>query len=84
MPVYARACPEKRWNQRTMRSPTEYESFKAKGLALNMGARSHSRAQLDLSMPMLTCIADVDDCTAEDGTDCRNYGVLDGIPEAKR
>lgn len=35
-------------------------------------------------MPRLTCIVDVDDCTAEDGTDCRNYGVLDGIPEAKR
>ena len=67
-----------------MRSPANTRSFKAKGLALNMARGKPSRAQLDLSMPMLTCIVDVDDCTAEDGTDCRNYGVLDGIPEAKR
>ena len=62
----------------------EYESFKAKGLALNMARGKPSSAQLDLSMPMLTSVSTYEDCLAEDGTDCRNYGVLDGIPEAKR
>lgn len=40
--------------------------------------------QLDLSMPLLTAVTTAEDCRAEDGTDCRNYGVLDGLPEAKR
>ncbi len=83
MPVYAELAREALESTHDALT-REYESFKAKGLALNMARGKPSRAQLDLSMPMLTCIADVDDCTAEDGTDCRNYGVLDGIPEAKR
>ncbi len=62
----------------------EHESFKAKGLALNMARGKPSSAQLDLSMPMLKSVSTYEDCLAEDGTDCRNYGVLDGIPEAKR
>ena len=83
MPAYAELAHEALESTRDALT-REYESFKAKGLALNMARGKPSRAQLDLSMPMLTCIVDVDDCTAEDGTDCRNYGVLDGIPEAKR
>ena len=62
----------------------EYAAFKAKGLALNMARGKPSKAQLDLSMPLLSTVVTADDCIAEDGTDCRNYGVLDGIPEAKR
>ena len=83
MPAYAELAHEALESTRDALT-REYESFKAKGLALNMARGKPSRAQLDLSMPMLTCIVDVDDCTAEDGTDCRNYGVLDGIPAAKR
>ena len=83
MPAYAELAHEALESTRDALT-REYESFKAKGLALNMARGKPSRAQLDLSMPMLACIVDVDDCTAEDGTDCRNYGVLGGIPEAKR
>lgn len=39
--------------------------------------------QLDLSMGMMDVLSSNDDLTCEDGTDCRNYGVLDGIEEAK-
>ena len=61
----------------------EYASFKAKGLALNMARGKPSAAQLDLSMPMLDALSSGSDFRAADGTDCRNYGVVDGLPEAK-
>ncbi|MDR0249602.1 MAG: aminotransferase [Oscillospiraceae bacterium] len=56
---------------------------KAKGLALNMTRGVPSREQLELSRGLLSCLGE-DDHTAENGTDCRNYGLLDGIPEMKR
>ena len=39
--------------------------------------------QLDLSMGMMDVLSSDDDLTCEDGTDCRNYGGLTGIDEAK-
>lgn len=83
MPAYADMTTEELAAKRDelMR---EYEAIKAKGLALNMARGKPSSAQLDLSMPMLASVTTYEDCLAEDGTDCRNYGVLDGIPEAKR
>ena len=61
-----------------------YAAFQAKGLALNMARGKPAAAQLDLSTPLLTQLSAPEDCFSEDGTDCRNYGVIDGIPEAKR
>lgn len=62
----------------------EYAELKALGLQLNMARGKPSSEQLDLSTPLLSMLASADDCFSEDGTDCRNYGVIDGIPEAKR
>lgn len=62
----------------------EYEAVKAKGLSLNMARGKPGSDQLDLSTPLLTALAEPADCFAEDGTDCRNYGVLEGIAEARR
>lgn len=60
-----------------------YLDAKGKGLQLDMSRGKPSAAQLDLSMPMMG-ILDADSILkTEAGTDCRNYGVLDGIPEAK-
>lgn len=39
--------------------------------------------QLDLSMGMLDVLDSKTALKSENGTDLRNYGVLDGIPEAK-
>ena len=61
-----------------------YEEIKARGLALNMARGKPAQAQLDLSMPLLKAVASAEDCTSADGTDCRNYGVGFGLPEAKR
>ncbi|NPD33026.1 aminotransferase class I/II-fold pyridoxal phosphate-dependent enzyme [Eggerthellaceae bacterium zg-997] len=62
----------------------QYRQLKAQGLALNMARGKPSAEQLDLSMPLLSAPADDRAFIAEDGTDCRNYGGLDGLPEAKR
>jgi len=59
----------------------EHENYKAQGLKLNMARGKPAPDQLKLSEAMLK--DDLGDCLTADGTDCRNYGVLDGIPEAK-
>jgi len=61
----------------------EYDAWKEMGLSLNMARGKPSDEQLQISKGMMTILGDVD-LVAEDGTDVRNYGVLDGIPEAKR
>ena len=61
----------------------EYKKFQQRGLKLDMSRGKPSQEQLDLSMGMMDVLASYVDLTCEDGTDCRNYGVLDGIHEAK-
>ena len=60
-----------------------YKEYQGKGLSLNMARGKPCTEQLDLSMGMMDVLGSEDDLTCEDGTDCRNYGVLDGIREAK-
>lgn len=62
----------------------QFEEVKAKGLSLDMSRGKPGKDQLDLSMPMLDLVNANSDMKCENGMDCRNYGVLDGIPEAKR
>ncbi len=61
----------------------EYRGFQAKGLKLDMSRGKPSRAQLDLSMGMMDVLRSGEDLRCREGIDCRNYGVLDGIEEAK-
>ena len=60
-----------------------YKEYQGKELKLDMSRGKPSTEQLDLSMGMMDVLSSSDDLTCEDGTDCRNYGVLDGIKEAK-
>ena len=62
----------------------EFAEVKAKGLNLNISRGKPAAAQLDLTEGMLTVLQKNEDTFAEDGTDCRNYGVLTGIPEARK
>ncbi|MCR4656037.1 MAG: aminotransferase class I/II-fold pyridoxal phosphate-dependent enzyme [Lachnospiraceae bacterium] len=62
----------------------EYEAIKQKGLSLNMARGKPSPSQLDLSMGMLDAVNSGSDVKANDGLDCRNYGEMDGIYEAKK
>ena len=61
----------------------QYHEFQAKDLKLDMSRGKPCVEQLDLSMGMMDVLSSTSDLTCEDGTDCRNYGVLDGIREAK-
>ena len=62
----------------------EFESYKALGLKLNMSRGVPGADQLALSMPMLDALDSTSDLHTGDGTDCRNYGGIDGIKEAKQ
>ena len=61
----------------------KYREFQSKDLKLDMSRGKPSVEQLNLSMGMMDVLSSNDDLTCEDGMDCRNYGVLDGIREAK-
>ena len=61
----------------------EYEEAKAKGLQLDMSRGKPSPAQLDMEKDFLGMVISDADVTTETGVDCRNYGLLDGIPEAR-
>ena len=62
----------------------DYEDAKKKGLKLDMSRGKPSPVQLDLAKDMLDTISSDSDINTENGFDCRNYGLMDGIPEAKR
>ena len=61
----------------------QYAEIKAQGLALDMSRGKPSVDQLNISMDMMDVLSSSTDLRCETGVDCRNYGVMDGIPEAK-
>jgi len=59
----------------------QFQEAKKLNLKLNMARGKPAAAQLDMNMGLLEF---PEGCTLEDGTDARNYGVLEGIPECRR
>ncbi len=60
-----------------------YEEAKARGLKLDMSRGKPSVSQLDMVMPIMDALDSKSVLKTEAGVDCRNYGLMDGIPEAK-
>jgi len=58
----------------------QYEEYKKMNLHIDLSRGKPCKEQLDISMDMLN----FNDYISIDGTDCRNYGMLDGIVEAKK
>lgn len=63
---------------------TKFAQIKAENLYLDMSRGRPSAAQLDLVKGLMDVLNSDSDMKCESGIDCRNYGVLEGIPEAKR
>src|SRR5580693_4831560 len=64
------------------RARHDYDELSGRGLALDLTRGKPSPAQLDL-MDGLLAISLAGDFKAADGTDCRNYGGLQGLPELR-
>ena len=61
----------------------KYKEYKDMGLKLDMSRGKPSSDQLDKCMPILDAVTSKDDIHASNGFDTRNYGLVDGLPEAK-
>jgi DNA-binding transcriptional MocR family regulator len=70
--------------QRAAASRARLDKFAQSGKKLDLSRGKPGRAQLDITSGMLGVISEGADCFAENGFDCRNYGLLDGLPEAKK
>lgn len=63
---------------------SEYNFYKSKELKLDLSRGKPNSDQLDISLPLLSESRPREKCFSINGIDCRNYGVLDGIPEMKQ
>ena len=71
------------WQQEYDKGSAEYESWKAKGLKLNMARGKPSKQQLDLVSGILTALTSAEECV-DSGVDARNYGELKGLESARK
>lgn len=61
----------------------QFMRAKEKGLKLDMSRGKPESAQLDMGMGLLDVLTSSSDMKCMDGIDTRNYGLMDGITEAK-
>ena len=62
----------------------DYQKIKESGLSLDLSRGKPGADQLDACMGLLNALDENSNARAENGFDCRNYGLVDGIPEAKK
>ena len=78
------SCSKAELEQEYSALTKQYEDVKGKGLNLNMARGKPSSEQLDLSLGMLDVLNSKSDFIGNDGMDCRNYGILEGIDECRQ
>lgn len=61
----------------------QFAEAKGKGLQLDMSRGKPEPAQLDMGMGLLDVLNSHSDLKSMEGVDTRNYGLMDGITEAK-
>ncbi|MFI3170870.1 MAG: aminotransferase [Eubacteriales bacterium] len=62
----------------------QYAEIKAKGLNFDMSRGKPAAAQLDIAKGLMDVLGKDSELKCSEGVDCRNYGILDGIVEAKK
>lgn len=72
------------WSAVYRQAKDEFSTYCTRCLDLDMSRGKPSSAQLNITEGLLTALQTNEDCYGEDGTDYRNYGILNGIPEARR
>lgn len=82
MPCYREMTPAQ-LKEELSSLQSAFAAKKALGLSLDMSRGKPSPEQLDLSMGMLDVIGSGDSLVTDSGIDVRNYGQLEGIPEAR-
>lgn len=82
MPSYSALTPDQR-EQELLVLNKRYQSYQSQHLKLNMTRGKPCTEQLDLSAGLMTCLSE-NEYMASDGSDTRNYGGLDGVPEARQ
>lgn len=60
-----------------------YDELKSRGLKIDMSRGKPSPVQLDMAFDDFKKAFELTDYTSKTGFDCRNYGLLDGVAEAK-
>lgn len=61
-----------------------YKKFLDMGLNLDMSRGKPCSDQLDISVRMLDIVNSEHDCKSPTGLDCRNYGLLEGLPSCRK
>ena len=83
MKPYATMTPEEMHSE-LVKEHKKYVRMCSMGLALDMSRGKPDKDQLNLSEEMLGILNSSEQCILDSGFDCRNYGLLDGIPAAKQ
>ena len=71
-------------NEELVKLKEEYAKILESDISLDMSRGKPGEDQLNLSMGMMNVLDGNSDYKTTVGFDCRNYGLLDGIPEAKQ
>ena len=62
----------------------KYNEYKERNLKLDLSRGKPNSSQLDVVDGLLGVEMKRELCVSEGGFDCRNYGLVDGVPEAKK